>query len=114
MIFAKTPCTIANATGHNEFGKVTLGLSKVSRCAIVKLLTSTDKTSIRTDRSASQGSADEILADARLLFLPQTNIAVDDVVIVRGVKLQVASTLQRFNALTETLDHIEVDLLIWQ
>jgi hypothetical protein len=71
------------------------------------------QTSIRTDKSASQGNADEILADARLLIPSTFRPMIGDVVIVRDIKLTVIGIRQKFTALIDKFDHYEVDLNIW-
>jgi len=114
MIFPSIPCTISSIAGHNEYGREYLGAERKARCCVVKLSGSTKKTSIRTDKSASQGDADEIVADARLLFPDGTNIEVGDVVVIRGRRLVVDSIEEKFQALTNKFDHYQVDLLIWR
>ena len=114
MIFALIPCTIATQSGYDAHGKQMLGQNQPIKCAVVKLANSVKKTSIRTDRSASQGNADEIIADARLLFNESVNPQVGDVITIRGIQLVVDVVEHKFNALSDKFDHYQVDLSIWQ
>lgn len=113
MIFPNVPCVIVPTMGNNEFGQPVFGNRTASLCSVIKLATSLKRTSIRTDRSASQGNAKEIVSDSRLLFAATTRLSVGDIIYVGGLKLIAEVIQQRFDVLTGNLDHLQVDLMIW-
>ena len=113
MIFPTTPCTITKPIGYDEFGTPLFGMPVNVKCCVVKLTGGTKKTSIRTDKSASQGNADELVSESRLLFPPNVSINVGDIVTIRGMKLVVDLIEQKFTALIGKFDHYQVDLTIW-
>ena len=91
--------------------------SQKSRCAIVWLYGAEDKTTVRADSSASRGRAEETLADARLLFLPTTDINLGDVVEVQvkggsNVKVEVKRIFRRPDV-AGVIHHIDVEGEIW-
>ena len=84
-----------------------------SKCGVVKLLSATEKSTVRADSSASRGNTEEILADSKLLFLPGTDIAVNDRVEIYDINLRVMSKRIRFDV-AGRVDHYEVDFMIWE
>lgn len=90
-----------------------LGSRVATLCSVVRLTNKTKRTSIRTDRSASQGNAFEAVAQARLLFTPSTKINIGDLVSINGLVLIVISIQQRFQNLSSLMDHYEVDLDVY-
>lgn len=113
MMFPNTPCTITPKTGNDENGKPLLGYRFATLCSVVRLTNAVKKTSIRTDRSASQGNAFEVISDARLLFAPSVKLSLDDLVTINGVVLTVISVQQRIHNITGVLDHYQVELNIY-
>ena len=105
-------CTVYPTLGSDIYGQELLDGGHEERCAVIKLTQSSQKTSVRTDSSASRGSAQEIHSDARILFTSASKIAVDDKVEVYGQSLRVVSVFPRYS-LPGRLDHIQVDLNIW-
>lgn len=114
MIFPTTPCVILPQIGNNENGQPLFGVRVKTACAIVKLSNTLKKTSIRTDRSASQGNAKEITADSVLLFLPTSKIKIGDAVEINGLTLYVEIIQRRYEAFTGKLDHIQAELTVWR
>lgn len=78
----------------------------------MKLTSTSEATSVRTDSSASRGASREIVADARLLFPQGSEVKIDDRVDVLGHSLKVVSVFPR-QALGGRLDHYQVDLMVW-
>lgn len=105
-------CTYQKMTGATLYGKKTYGPAVGARVGIVKLVTGAEKTSVRTDASASRGSAHEIEADARLLFPQVVVLTPGDLVTVSGVKLTVQSVFPRYNVMGK-FDHWQVDCNIY-
>lgn len=105
-------CDVAVMTGQDLYGKRTYGDWVAKRFAIIKLEQSTDKTSVRTDSSASRGSAKEILADARFLFPKDVVLKEGDRIRFGNFTLTVKSVWPR-HRVTGELDHWQVDCDIW-
>lgn len=105
-------CKIAKLGGATITGKRSYGSWKTVPCAIVKLVSEAKKTSVRTDSSATRGTAQEILADARLLFPKFVDLKPGDRIEVWGVELTVVSIFPRHNVLG-THDHWQVDCNIF-
>ncbi len=77
------------------------------RCAVVRLSTMVEESSVRADSSASRGAADETLLDAKILVPPQTAIGNGDVIQVAGKLVEVAGVHPRISVLGK-LDHLEI------
>jgi hypothetical protein len=106
-------CTVTKHAGLDIYGQPKVGIIYREKCAIVKLITTTDVTPIRADASASRGSARERLADAELLFLATTKADVDDFVAVAGVNLRVIGKFPRYS-ISGNLDHYQITCDIWE
>lgn len=89
-----------------------MGNAVSARCGVVKLAVGSEKTSVRTDSSASGGHADEIAADARILFRHDVSVAVDDMIEIFNYKLRVMSVFPRHDV-TGRFDHYQVDAMVW-
>lgn len=89
------------------------GIRVATLCSVVRLTSLGKKTSIRTDRSASQGNAYESTAAARLLFTSTTALKIGDLVDIGGLNLIVESIQQRRHNLTGLIDHLQVDLSVY-
>lgn len=77
--------------------------------APVNMNVRTDKTISRADSSASRGSADELIAKAKILVVPRIRPVFDDSFEFAGSHYRVASIHPRFTV-TGALDHYEIDL----
>ena len=107
-------CTLYNADGtHDLYGRPQPTVKARERCAIVKLITRSDKSSVRADSSGSRGSAHEEIADAVLLFTKTTAADIDDVVEVQGVWLLITGKFPRVS-LGGKLDHYEIIANVWK
>lgn len=113
MFIANVDCTIAPHAGNDVYGKPKHGAPVKARCAMVKMAYDEKKTSVRADSSASRGNAEEIVADARLLFIKTTVIQMDDLVTVAGYQLRVIGVFPRYTV-QGRLDHWQVDCSIWK
>lgn len=112
-LFAPTPCTFKTMDEEtDEFGQPTFGPARPAKCAVVKFLVGREKTSVRADSSGSRGNAEEITADARLLFPPATKILIGDKVTLFDVDLRVLNFTPRLSV-AGRLDHYQVDLERW-
>ena len=81
------------------------------RCAILRALQSTAKSSVRADSSASRGAAWEVTCDYFLLFTPATKCDLDDMLMVDGMRLKVKSKRAQYSV-TGKLDHYEIGCMI--
>lgn len=105
-------CQISVLGGADGYGKRTYSPWKSTPFAIVKLEQMSEKTSVRTDSSATRGSAQEILADARLLFPAYVRLKEGDRVKFMGFTLTVTSIHPRYSVLGRH-DHWQVDCNIF-
>lgn len=105
-------CKVAKQDGQTPTGAKKYSAWTDAPVAIVKLEQSSNKTSVRTDSSASRGTAQEILADARLLFPTFIKLKAGDRVSILGFELTVVSIFPR-HAVTGRFDHWEVDCNIY-
>lgn len=105
-------CKVSKQTGSDIYGRKLYDVWLGGRCAIVKLAKQTDKTSVRTDSSASRGSAQEIKADARILFPVGMILKPGDRIEIEGILLTVESVFPR-HTVTGRFDHWQVDCNIF-
>lgn len=110
MLYARIPCKIRKQSGTDVYGQAAYGDPAEAMCAVVKLDASAIKTSVRTDSSASRGSAEEVAPVGKLLFPPIYDVAIGDLVLVHGLTVKVKSVQPRF-AVFGGVDHNEVDLM---
>ena len=112
MYIPKNRCVIQKAVGTNVYGQQQPGATFKERCAIVAIITSDKKTSVRSDSSASRGNAHELLYDAVILVGPRTKAAMHDIMTVNGYKLEIMTVQPRYD-IDGNLDHYQLDLQIW-
>lgn len=106
-------CRIQLASGKNDVhGQPIPGRSVVERCAVVKLATSNEKTSVRADSSASRGNAMELENISVILLVPTTAAQIDDIVELSGVKLRIASREPKLDV-SGRLDHFRIQATMW-
>lgn len=106
------PCTVRPSVGVDMYGKELLGEAFPAKCAIVRLVDASERTSVRTDSSASRGRAREIQSDARLLFPPGSTVKIDDQVELLGSTLKITSVFPRYDV-QGRFHHYQVDGMIW-
>jgi len=112
-LFAPTACTLKTMDGEtDEFGQPSFSTARPVQCAVVKFQLGREKTSVRADSSGSRGNAEEIVADARLLFPPDTQITIGDLVNLFATDLRVLNLMPRLSVAGQ-LDHYQVDLERW-
>lgn len=93
------------ATGRNIDGEETYADPVNFALAVVRLAAAAEKTSVRSDSSASRGAADVMTADAKILT--KTTLEVDDLVLFNGATMRVVGTHPRYTVAGQ-LDHYEV------
>lgn len=111
-MIATVPCQISRVARFDVMGQEEFALSIPAKCAVVKLESGNDLTTVRADSSASRAHAREFIADAVLLFAPLYALSIDDRVEIHGIKLRVKKIRARF-AITGRLDHNQVECEIW-
>ena len=95
--------------GTDAFGKKQYSLPKEISCGIVYLRHANQKTSVRTDSSATRGSAKEDFNSSRILFPSNVRLSFGDKVSINGFKMTVSKVHPRYS-IPGRLDHWEVDL----
>lgn len=113
MFKANQPCRIQLASGKNTVhGQPIPGVWVRERCSVVKLVISSQKSSVRADSSASRGNAREEQADAVILLNPNSQATINDVIEVAGHKLRIMAFHLRYDV-TGRLDHKEIHATMW-
>lgn len=113
MFLPNLDCLIYNYTQLDVYGQPLDVPPSKGRCAVVDMTQADKRTPVRSDTSASRGSARELVTHARLLFPGNTPLNVDDKVIVIGRTLKVMSVFPMYNVHGQ-LDHLQVDLFTWE
>jgi hypothetical protein len=113
MIKPNVSCVIVKKGETDMFGKPTEGARIKTKCNVVKLIVTNDKSTVRADSSATRGRAHEETSTSVLLFYPKSGIAMGDMVEVAGINLEVNSIHTRFDV-RGNLDHLEVGLVVWE
>lgn len=113
MFIPNTTGVLAALTGNSIDGSPTFGTPATVRCGLVRLAEADEKTSVRTDSSASRGAAEEkIIKRGKVLFPASVTVAHGAKFTIYGVIMRVVSVEPRI-AITGELDHHECDLEIW-
>ena len=105
-------CKISVMGDTDVYGKRLYGDWTTAKFAIVKLEQTSQRTSVRTDASGSRAFATEIVADARLLFLPNVVLKPGDKVKFSTFTLTVDSVFPR-HRVDGTFDHWQVDCSVY-
>lgn len=100
-------CVVRQKAGNDVYGMPAYGARKRERCAIVKKVLRSDKTSVRADSSASRGNARELEADVLILVSPNTTAQIDAILDVVGDQFRVMSKHGRYS-IAGKLDHYEL------
>lgn len=109
----RVPCQIARATGQfDSSGNELYGPNRPARCAVVKLNSRSEKSTVRADSSGSRGAAQEVLPDIVLLFKAGNAPDLEDRITVDGVKVRVTARMPRY-LVTGAIDHYQVECEKW-
>lgn len=107
-------CTLTRASGHTDlYGNPMFDRPIPAKCGIVKLVVGDQNVTVRADSSASRGAAQEVVANAVLLFSPVYKPKSDDIVDVVGFRLKITSVFPR-HSVNGQLDHYEVRAMAWE
>lgn len=106
-------CQIARATGRfDDSGNELYGADRPAVCAVVKLNSRSEKSTVRADSSGSRGAAQEVLADVVLLFKPNAAPQLDDRITVGDMRVTVTARMPRY-LVTGGIDHYQVECEKW-
>jgi len=103
---------LSRKVGNNVYNEAVFSEPKTVECGVVHLRGAAQKTSVRTDSSASRGNAEEVVAAAKILFQPHIEIGLGDRFEIAGLTLRVTSIQPRI-AVTGQHDHNEVEFEVW-
>lgn len=108
MAFLSLSCVVVKVGGHNLHGEEVPGPRKREKCAVIDLTRSATHSSLRTDKTASVGAAEESLGAATLLLGVKTTASIGDTIVMdTGERFRVISKRARY-AVSGKLDHHEV------
>lgn len=99
---------LSKRTGRDKYAREMFAPAREVQIAIVRRITRIGKTTVRQDSSASRGSAEETLADIKILMRP-LDLAKDDRLVIDGDIFRVVEVHPRYSVYGK-LDHLEVDL----
>jgi hypothetical protein len=97
---------IQTVAGRNFDGEEIYSDPTQIQLAIVHLVSAAQRTSVRSDSSASRGQANEMAASGAK-FLSKQQVGVDDLIIVAAGTFRVLGTHPRFSVFGQ-LDHYEI------
>lgn len=101
---------IYSLKGYDIYARAEFDLPRVCPFAVVNLEIGAEKTSVRTDSSASRGSADEMTAQrAKILIVSYITCAVNDRFEFEGINYKIVSKFTR-RSVDGLIDHFECDL----
>lgn len=105
-------CLIRVASGRTDvYGQSSPSSSVREPCAVVRLIVSSQPSTVRADSSASRGAAEELVSDSIILLGARTAANIDDVIEISGTVLRIVSKHPRFN-IKGGLDHYEITAAI--
>lgn len=105
--------SIRHTTGNDWNGQPKFSSKKKLSFAIINFIVGQQDVSIRVDRSASKGKAEEVSGKFRILTPHNQRIKIGDKVEALNVNLRVNSIFPRYS-LDGSLHHKQVDLELWQ
>lgn len=102
---------LQKAVGYDRYGQPSFGAQLPCPFAIVTLDVKNQKTSVRTDSSASRGAADETVADAKILIAKTMKPEIGDLFKFEDVEYVVSGVFVR-RSVIGIVDHYECTLEI--
>lgn len=103
---------LSRQTGFSVRGQPSFSDAEEVLLAVIRLDFSTERTSIRTDKSGSQARAEENTIKARFLIEPGVKPRTGDRLSVLGYDIRLVSVFPRLDQLGG-LSHYQVDGEIW-
>ncbi len=112
MFIPNTKALVYSHRGYNLYGEPDFNEPVEVPCAVVKLDVISEKTSVRTDSSASRGNANETIAKSRILFASGYAVDIGDKIEISGVLLIIVSVFARLDV-SGKVDHYDCSLEKW-
>jgi hypothetical protein len=103
---------IRSPTGYLTTGDAVFGRPKSVGLSVVRIEKATQPTSIRTDKSGSQGRADESVVQGRLLIENRVRPANGDLITIHGTSYEVLDVYPRYD-MDGLVNHYQVDIGRW-
>ena len=103
---------LSRQIARNAYGEPTFAAAQSVACGVVRLERVDQKTSVRSDSSASRGNANEYVANAVVLFPAAVEPKVGDKFEIEGLMLRITTRHPRI-AVSGRLDHYECGLEAW-
>jgi len=103
---------IKSPTGFSVTGEATYGRSRSVGLSVARIEKATQPTSIRTDKSGSQGRADESVVKGRLLIENRIAPLNGDLITVRGTAYEILDVYPRYD-MDGLVNHYQVDIGRW-
>lgn len=85
------------AAQRDIFGGETFSAGKPIRLCCVSLSSLAEASTVRADSSASRGSAEDLINQAKILTLPTMDIEIGDVIDIKGFMIEVTGFHPRFD-----------------
>lgn len=112
MFRPNTTCIITETQGYSVHGEPAFGIAQTVPCGIVRLDLTSQKTSVRTDSSASRGNAEEEVSRSVLLFPATVTPKLGSKVEIMGITLRIMAVQPRLTV-RGGLDHYQCTLEAW-
>ena len=103
---------LKSPNGYTATGDATYGKPRQVGVSVVRLETMVRPTSIRTDKSGSQGRSDEMVLDGRLLLDNGSSPKGGDLIEVRGITYEIVDVYPRYD-MDGLINHFQVDVKRW-
>ena len=111
MFVPNTTALHSAVTGLDLFGGETYAPEVIIPCAVVSLAPTLQPSSVRADSSNSRGSAQDLVAAARILLPAYILVSEGDKITVHGVNLRVSAKQPRLGVMGN-LDHWQIEAMI--
>lgn len=111
MFLPNTFGHLSSREGRNRYAEPVFGEPKRVECAVVRLREGIKATSVRADSSASRGSAEEIVTDAKILFPQTVDAKIGDRFTIAGISLEIVSREIRIDVFGR-VDHLECEMMV--
>lgn len=112
MFIPNTQGLLSSQAGTNLYGEPDFLEPRTVPCGVVKLNRIVQKTSVRADSSGSRGNSDEFVSQAKILFLPSSEVRTGDKFEIHGMMLRAIKVHPRIS-ISGILEHYEVDFEAW-
>lgn len=112
MFRANQYCRLQLSSGNDVYGQPLPFIYRKERCAVVKLVLTSTRSTVRADSSATRGNARELQAQSIILLSPRTHAHINDIIEIGDVRLRIEGIFARHDVLGR-LDHYEINAAVW-